>query len=224
MFLCYGRECGPGFRKGSGGGGGGSPLSPGCQKGDKYTFFHPRGTYSKRLVDYLKTTFPPFDEETLFLFAKTSDMISGAVQDPYFWVDTDYWRWKDDRQRGFLPTTIDENAFSITKIKMFNERFEIPRYAPLFFIIDNLDAKKEFIWTLTDQITGEEVIRVKGVPFFVWKFKDLGKFTLSVQVIDTANTSYYQTLENLITVSDKISYTKNIERKLNDRKLKVLSS
>lgn len=214
-----------GFKKGSGGGsGGGSPLSPGCQKGDKYTFFHPRGAYSRRLVDYLKATFPPFDEETLFLFAKTSDMISGAVQDPHFWVDTDYWRYKDDKQRGFLPTTIDENAFSITRIKMFNERFEIPRYAPMFFIIDNLDAKQVFIWTLTDQITGEEIIKVKGVPFFVWKFKDLGKFTLSVEVIDSANTAYYRTFKNLITVSDKISYTKNVERKLNDRKIKRLSS
>jgi hypothetical protein len=200
-----------------------SPLSPGCQKGDKYTFFHPRNAYSQRLVDYLKTTFPAFDEETLFLFSKTSDMISGAVQDPYFWVDTDYWRWKDDRQRGFLPTTIDENAFSITNIKLFNERFEVPKFAPVFFIVNNISAKQEFIWTLIDEHTQEEIIRVKGVPFFVWKFKDLGKFALKVEVTDKSNSTYSEEIKNFITVNDKIIYRKNVERKLDDRKINILS-
>jgi len=202
-----------------------SPASPKIgKKSDKYTFFHPRHAYSKRLVTYLKDTFPAFDEETLFLFSKTSDMLSGAVQDPYFWSDTDYWKYENDIQTGYLPTTMDENAFSVTKIKLFNVRFQVPRYAPTFFVIDSVDGKVDYIWTLTNNLTGEEVVRVKGVPFFVWKFKDIGKFNLSVEVIDSSGASYFQNIENLITVNDKIKYIKNIENRLNERKLQILSS
>lgn len=202
-----------------------SPSSPAIGNGsDKYTFFHPKHAYSDRLVNYLKNNFPAFDEETLFLFSKTSDMLSGAVQDPYFWSDTDYWKFDNDIQKGYLPTTIDENAFDVTKIKLFNQRFEIPRYAPMFFVIDSIDAKVEYIWTLTNNLTNEEVVKVKGVPFFVWKFKDLGKYNLHVEVIDSSGASYFQNIENLITVNDKIQYTKNIENKLDERKLQLLSS
>jgi hypothetical protein len=119
---------------------------------------------------------------------------------------------------------MDENAFSVTKIKLFNERFQVPRYAPTFFVIDSVDGKVDYIWTLTNNLTGEEVVRVKGVPFFVWKFKDLGKFNLSVEVIDSSGASYFQNIENLITVNDKIKYIKNIENRLNERKLQILSS
>ena len=202
-----------------------SPASPKIgNKSDKYTFFHPKHAYSDRLVSYLKNNFPAFDEETLFLFAKTSDTLSGAVQDPYFWSDTDYWKFNNDALTGYLPTTMDENVFDVTKIKLFNQRFEIPRYTPTFFIIDSIDAKVGYIWTLTNNLTGEEVVRVKGVPFFVWKFKDLGKYNLAVQVTDSSGASYFQNIENLITVNDKIIYTKSIENRLDERKLQILSS
>jgi len=202
-----------------------SPVSPKIgSNSSKYTFFHPKNVYSKRLVDYLKSTFPMFDEDTLFLFGKTSDIVSGAVQDPYFWSDNEFWKYENDKQTGYLPTTIDENAFSINKIKLFNQRFQVPQFAPVFFVIDSLDGKQQYIWKLTNQETGEEVVRTRGVPFFIWKFKELGKYNIEVEVIDSSGASYFQKIENFITVNDKRNYIKNVERRLDDRKIKLLSS
>ena len=202
-----------------------SPISPDLEKdSSKYTFFHPRNVYSQRLVDYLKNTFPMFDEDTLFLFAKTSDIITGAVQDPYFWQDKDYWRFENDKQIGYLPSTIDENSLKINSLKFFNERFKVPQHAPVFFVVNNLDGKQEYIWTLKDSFTKKEITKVKGVPFFVWKFSDLGKYDISVEVKDNAGGTYLQEIENFVTVNNKINYIENIETRLNNRKLNVLSS
>jgi len=202
-----------------------SPVSPAIgSQSSKFTFFHPKNAYSKRLVDYLKATFPMFNEDTLFLFGKTSDIVSGAVQDPYFWSDNEFWKYENDKQIGHLPTTIDENAFSINKIKLFNQRFQVPQFAPVFFVIDNLDGKQEYIWKLTNHETGEEIVRTKGTPFFIWKFKELGRYSIEVEVIDSSGASYFQKMENFITVNDKRNYIKNTERRLDDRKIKLLSS
>ena len=148
----------------------------------------------------------------------------GAVQDPYFWSNNEFWRYENDKQQGHLPTTIDENAFSVNKIKLFNQRFQVPKHAPVFFVIDSIDGKSEYIWTLTNSATGEEVVKVKGVPFFIWKFKDLGKYDMEVEVIDSSGASYFQKIENFITVNNKRNYITNIERRLDDRKIKLLSS
>tara|TARA_B100000963_G_scaffold176268_3_gene153332 strand:- start:4284 stop:7307 length:3024 start_codon:yes stop_codon:yes gene_type:complete len=202
-----------------------SPISPNLNQGSSdYTFFHPRNAYSQRLVDYLNSTFPMFEEDTLFLFSKTKDILSGAVQDPYFWSDEDYWRYENGEQRGYLPSTMDENALNINTLKFFNERFKVPQHAPVFFIIDNLDGKQEYIWTLKDSFSKKEIAKVKGVPFFVWKFIELGKYDISVEIKDSAGGTYFNEIENFITVSNKINYTKSIETRLNHRKLNLLSS
>lgn len=201
-----------------------SPGKSGGFGGDKYTFFLPKKVFSKKTIDFLKSLSPVFDDETMFLLAKTSDVLSGAVQDPSFWQETDYWRFINDEQIGYLPTTIDQNAFNLNDIKLFEETFNVPENAIVFFVINNLDGKSEFIWRLTNYRTGEEIIRVKSVPFFSWKFKDLGEFTLSVEVIDNRGTSYVSEVQNFIRVLDKKEYIRTTERKLNDRKLELTRS
>lgn len=192
--------------------------------GDKYTFFLPKKVFSKKLIDWLTALSPVFDVETLFLLAKTSDVLSGAVQDPFFWQDKKYWKFVNDEQTGHLPTTIDQNAFNITDIKLFEESFTVPENAIVFFVINNLDGKNDFYWTLTNSITGEEVIKVGAVPFFAWKFKDLGTFTLSCRTIDNRGTEYTNEVKNFVRVLDKRRYIGDVERRLNDRKLKLIKS
>ena len=214
--------------------GGGSPSpspifspSPGGGsgfRGDEYTFFLPKKVFSKPAIDYLASLSPVFDVETMFLHAKTSDVLSGAVQDPSFWKDTHYWRFNNDVQTGYLPTTIDQNAFNITDIKLYEETFAVPENGIIFFVINNLDGKNDFIWKLKNTNTGEEIIRVKSVPFFIWKFKDLGDFTLSCDVFDNRNTQYTNEIQNLIRVLDRKQYTKETETRLNDRKRLLLKS
>ena len=191
--------------------------------GDPFTYFTPKKVFSQALVDYLTTTYPAFNEDTLFLFSKTSDMLDGSIQDPNFWVD-DYWYFDNDQQYGFLPTTIDQNVFNINDIKIFNETFTIPENGIIFFVVNNLDGKSDFIWSLTNIVTGEEIIRVKSVPFFIWKFKDIGNFSLKVEVIDNRETNYQTIVQNFIRVLGKNEYLLDVEDRLNTRKNKLIKN
>ena len=195
-----------------------SPGSSGSAGSDEYTFFHPRNVYSKRLVDHFKSISPVFDEETLFLFSKTSDLLTGAAQDPSFWVDKKYWIFNNDIQRGYLPTLIDQNSFNINDIKLFEGTINVPENATVFLAVNNLDGKSEFIWTLYNSATGEEIIRTRSVPFFAWKFKDLGTYTIKVDVIDNKGGFYSNQIDKMINVLDKNQYINIVENKLNRRK------
>jgi hypothetical protein len=185
--------------------------------GDEYTYFTPKKVFSQSLVDHLVANYPAFEEENLFVFAKTGDVLSGNMQNPNFWVD-DYWYFDNNIQYGFIPTTIDQNVFNISDIKLLKDTFTVPENGIVFFVINNLDGKNDFIWSLTNTVTGEEIIRVKSVPFFIWKFKDIGNFSLSVTVIDNRETIYENSVQNFIRVLNKNNYTLEIEDRLNTRK------
>jgi hypothetical protein len=185
--------------------------------GDKYTYFTPKRVFSQALVDHLVANYPAFEEENLFVFAKTDDLLAGTIQNPNFWVD-DYWYFDNNQQYGFIPTTIDQNVFNINDIKLFKGTFAVPENGIVFFVINNLDGKNDFIWSLTNTVTGEEVMRVKSVPFFVWKFKDIGNFSLKVTVIDNRETNYENSVQNFIRVLNKSQYSLEIEDRLNTRK------
>ena len=135
-----------------------------------------------------------------------------------------YWKFTNDEQIGYLPTTIDQNAFKISDIKIFEETFIVPENAIVFFVINNLDGKNEFIWKLSNSVTNEEIILVKSVPFFVWKFKDLGQYSLSVQVFDNKNNTYFSEMQNFIRVLNKSDYVGEIEQALNLRKIDLLKN
>lgn len=190
---------------------------------DKYTFFLSKEIYSERIIKMLSDVSPVFDIETLFLYAKTSDVITGAVQDPSFWVDKKYWKFINDQQYGHLPTLMDLNSFNIDDIKVFEDSFNIPRNNVVFFAVNNIDGKNDFVWTLYDSDTGAEVVRVRSVPFFVWKFKDLGRYTLAVEVIDNRKNVFVNQIDRMINVLPKNQYIKNIETRLNRRKLNLLN-
>jgi hypothetical protein len=191
--------------------------------GDKYTYFTPKKVFSQKLIDHLNLNYPNFDEETMFLFSKTSDLLDGSIQDPNFWVD-DYWYFDGNSQYGFLPTTIDQNSLNVNDVKLFKETFSVPENGIIFFVVNNLDGKNEFIWTLINTITGEEIFKVKSVPFFIWKFKDIGNFSLNIEVIDNRETNYRNGVQNFIRVLDKKSYIKNVENRLNLRKNELIKN
>ena len=186
--------------------------------GDEHTYFTPNKVFSQSLIDYLTTNYPSFREENLFLFAKTSDILNNSVQDPNFWVNNNYWYFDNNIQYGYLPTLLDQNVFNINDIKLFKDTFAIPENGISFFVVNNLDGKSDFIWSLTNNITGEEIIRVKSVPFFIWKFKDIGNYSLSVTIIDNRETNYQTTVQNFIRVLGKTKYSIEIEERLNTRK------
>jgi hypothetical protein len=150
-------------------------------------------------------------------------MLDGSIQDPNYWVN-DYWYFDNNKQYGYLPTTIDKNVFNLDDIKIFNGSFTLPENGIASFVVNNLDGKSEFIWTLTNDITGEEVIKVKSVPFFMWKFKDIGTFSLSVEVINNRETHYQNRVQNFIRVLNKPNYVTGIEERLNARKNELIKN
>jgi hypothetical protein len=89
---------------------------------DQYSFFLPKKTYSDRAIQVLQDLSVDFDPEMLFLVAPTSDMLSGAVKDPQYWEDNQYWTFTNDVQRGHLPTVLDQNSFSLEKANHFLPR------------------------------------------------------------------------------------------------------
>jgi hypothetical protein len=119
---------------------------------------------------------------------------------------------------------IDQNAFNLTSIKIFKDSFVIPENGIVFFVINNIDGKNDFIWTLRDEPNDTTIIKVRSVPFFVWKFKDIGTYTLSVDVIDSNKTIYKNSVKNLIRVLDKTNYVSTTETRLNHRKNKLMNN
>ena len=107
---------------------------------------------------------------------------------------------------------------------IFKDSFVLPENGIVFFVINNIDGKNEFIWTLRDEPNNKTIIKVRSVPFFVWKFKDIGTYTLSVDVIDSNKTIYKNSVKNIIRVLDKTNYMINTETRLNLRKNKLINN
>jgi hypothetical protein len=107
---------------------------------------------------------------------------------------------------------------------LFKDSFVLPENGIVFFVINNIDGKNEFIWTLRDEPNNKTIIKVRSVPFFVWKFKDIGTYTLSVDVIDSNKTIYKNSVKNIIRVLDKTNYMINTETRLNLRKNKLINN
>jgi hypothetical protein len=200
------------------------PVGAVTTTGDQFTYFTPKKVFSQRTVNYLTNTYPNFKEENLFLFAKTSDVLDDSVSDPQYWINNEYWKFTNNSQYGYLPSVIDQNSFNINEIKIFNSTFNIPENGIATFVVNNLDGKNDFVWTLSDYETGTEIIRVKSVPFFMWKFKDIGAYSLKVTVTDNRGTEYTNSIENFIRVLDKRNYTTNVEERLNLRKNKLIEN
>ena len=190
---------------------------------DEYTFHSLENTYSPRTIDHLKNRSANFNSEMLFMFAKTSDMLNGNVDLSSFWKTNKYMEINNGIQKGFIPTVFDQNSFNTGDIKIYDSSFTIPENCPVFFNVNNLDGKKDFVWTLTDVDTDEEIIKVTNVPFFAWKFKDIGVFRLKADVTDNRGTTYSNEMDRLITVLNKTNYVKGIETRLNRRKNQLLN-
>ena len=94
--------------------------------------------------------------------------------------------------------------------------------AIVFFSVNNIPGKNEFIWTLTNVDSGETV-KTRSVPFFSWKFKDIGRFTLHVEIHDNKGNVYVNQINKMINVMTRKQYIKNIETRLDRRKHKLLN-
>ena len=93
----------------------------------------------------------------------------GAVQS---WLGSHSWSWKEDMLR--------------------DKEFEIPLATTVFINpIDSLiPGKKNHIWTLTDTETGENIVKIKKSPYFIWTFVNPGFYTVSCELQDANGNTY----------------------------------
>ena len=95
----------------------------------------------------------------------------GSVQS---WLGSHSWSWREER--------------------FFEREFEIPLASTIFINpIDSLiPGKKEHTWILTDTETGDEIVRLKKTPYFIWTFTSPGFYSISCTLQD-ANGNLYET-------------------------------
>lgn len=128
-------------------------------------------------------------------------------------------------QQGFLPSAVDQNSLSLTNIKVSENTFIAPKFIPVFFVINNIKGKDSALWTLTD-ITDPQnpqlVVKIKGAPYFIWRFPEIGQFSLVCDVSDQNANSFLGEAVHIITVLAKDDYIKIVEDQLNTRKVGLI--
>lgn len=174
--------------------------------GSDYSFYEPHWAYSEQLMSSLEAEYPLFKREELFLAAPIMDILNGLTNDLDYFVQNDYLSITDGIQVGHLPTVLDENYLSFARTKVFPNGFTVPQYSVIFFAVNNLFAKRQFEWTVTDDVTGEEIVKIVGVPFLVWKFQREGTYRLGLKVYDKNGNAYERTITNYVRVADKQQY------------------
>ena len=157
----------------------------------------------------------------LFTYAPFFDIINGNTNNIDYWVDNNYISFDDNIQKGFIPSVIDENYLTLTQIKIYEDTFNIPKFGLVFFVVNNMVGLNEFVWILYDEEAQEEVIRIKDVPFFTWKFNRVGRFTLKAEVFDTKGNKSINHMVRYINVKNRVDYIDFIESKLTERAQKI---
>jgi len=192
----------------------------------KYTFYEPNWIYSEHTLKILEQRFPNFDVETMMLNAPFKDIVSGAVQSLAYWDDKGYIKYDNNKQIGFLPVLLDENTLSLSNIKVSDNSFVVPKFLPVFFIINNIKGKNRVVWTLyddTDPNNRVKIIKIRGVSYFVYRFPETGVFSLNVEVEDINYGIHSGESTNIIRVVEREDYIKEVESLLNSRKVKILN-
>jgi hypothetical protein len=174
--------------------------------GSAYSFYEPHWAYSDQLMTSLEAEYPLFKREELFLAAPIMDVLNGLTNDVDYFVQNKYMSIDDGMQVGHLPTVLDENYLSFARTKVFPNGFTAPQYSLVFFAVNNLFAKRQFEWTLTDDVTGEEIVKIIGVPFLVWKFQRAGTYRLTLKVYDKNGNEYGRTITNYVRIVGRLDY------------------
>ena len=201
--------------------------------GSEYTFFEPEWTYSKELIDSLYAEYGPFGspvsykhfkKEELFLDAPIMDILNGNTNDMDYFINNEYLSVEDKIQVGHLPSVVDENYLSMTMTKAFSNGFVAPKHSILFFNVNNIFAKCKYEWRLYDDVTGEEIVRVNGVPFFVWKFNEHATYRLEIYIYDK-NENYCEIkMSNFIHIESAVDYKNRLNVLNSHRKDHIVQS
>jgi hypothetical protein len=194
---------------------------PGSVVVTKYTFGFPTRVYSEEIVSWLESQFPLVDRDLLFLEIPFNDLIQGLGGTSQYWIDRGFVNYSQTSQTGFLPSTVDQNAFDLVGLKVSDDTLRIPLHMPLFVVVNNIDSKSETIWTLYKEST--PITTIKSTSYFTWRFTEIGKYSLTASVVDSFGNKFTTPKPLMFTeVLSKTDYVKYLEDTLNRRKVDLL--
>lgn len=194
----------------------------------KYTFHEPQWFHSNEVLKTLELRYPSFDVETMFLMAPFRDVVDGAVQNLQYWKDRKYLKYDDlgQVQQGFMPSFLDENTLSLSNIKISENTFIAPKFLPVFFLVNNIKGKNQVDWTLYDDTDPDnriKVIKIRGISYFVFRFNEVGTYSLTAEVRDNTGGIHSGDAISIIRVVEKDEYISIIESLLDTRKSESLN-
>lgn len=199
-----------------------SPVPAETIDGNAYSFCEPSWAYSSSLMDSLESEYPMFMREELFLFAPLSDVLSGATNDIDYFVNNGCVSIENGTQEGYLPSALDDDYMSVMRLKAYDGGFFIPKHSLVFFGTCNTYAIQSYEWTLTNDVTGEELARVTGVPFFVWKFNTNTSYRVDLNITDAGGNSISVSAPHYVHVMDGTSYAERLALLGEQRKIDML--
>jgi len=187
----------------------------------KYTFGFPTRVYSEEIVSWLESQFPLVDRDLLFLAIPFDDLIQGLGGTSQYWIDRGFVNYNQTAQTGFLPSTVDQNAFDLVGLKVSDDTLRIPLHMPLFIVVNNIDSKSETIWTLYKEST--PITTIKSTSYFTWRFTEVGKYSLTVSVVDSFGNRFATPKPLMFAeVLSNTDYVNYLEDTLNRRKVDLL--
>lgn len=194
-----------------------SPRTTNLLDGEKYSYYEPIWAFDKTKIEELNDKYSVIDTENLFVHAPFEDIVKGNTNNIQYWIDNGFIKHNTERdiQEGFIPSILDENVFNLTQAKLYEDSFIIPKWSPIFFVVNNIPGKTEFTWILYDEDGNKKLIQIKDVPFFIWRFNELGQYKLEVQINDNRGNNYSKSFSRLVNVKSKDEYIQFIERNIN---------
>lgn len=193
--------------------------------GDAHTFFTGH-IFNEDILTHLEDNYPLFDRDLLFTNAPTDDIVNGLVNDDRYWIDNKYFYFDEDgNMRGYIPSVLDAGPFDLKSLKVYYGGFWTVKCAIVIFAINNISGVRECEWTLLKyhgaDIEDEVVIKVKDVPFFIWRFDQTGMYKLTAMAVDTNGNVYTNWDEQGIEVLENYDYVTRVNKRINTIHKKV---
>jgi hypothetical protein len=197
------------------------PSGLGTIYGDEVCWVKP--TWLDWQFDGMTALYPSVAEESWFLDAPLSDILSGAAMTRQYWIDngsiqtvplSEQFYTQLMRRRGEIPSSYGSGAFNNSNLRLYKDDFEVPLGVPVFFTASHseIPGRTGFRWVLSNEITGEKLLEIKDKPFFIWNFNEEGEYTMECWCTDTHGNESYVRRPGMVKVSSRKNIRKITER------------
>lgn len=198
-----------------------------------YTFEKPDKVFDVNTIAKIQETLLQaqckLDEDLLFLNCPFGDSLislgnhtAANAANIRYWIDRGYVSYDTltGVQTGFLPSAFDENSLNLSNVRATFNTMLVPLHHPIFVIIANLASNIETEWTLFKEDT--EIAKVKTPSYFIWRFKEPGKYKLSAKSMDARGNISEVTTDITAVFSLNIEeYSRYVENQLDARKFQM---